>query len=369
MNYQGLTFINEGSKKVVIDVEGYIGFNPWDSPADKITTKEKMKAELKKLASLKVDEIQVNINSYGGDVNHGISIHDLLVESKAKVITRINGMTASSATIIAMAGDERQMSDNALFLVHNASTFAMGDKNDIQTSVNDLKVIDDRIANIYAKRTGKDKQEMLDLMNEEKGMGKWMTADEAKTLGFVTDVFEPMQAAAFFSNDVLNQFRLPEISKEMQDKIENQNLTIKNKTMNKPDLKILASAAGLETLEVNDGGVFLNSDNAEAAQAYISALQEKEKSFSGLEEGESIQGLRDKITAKETEAANLAAEKQTLADEKAALEVANATLTAENETLSKQTVDPTGANADGDNTDPITIDAEAQHFFELSKVQ
>ena len=106
---------NSATDTAVIDIEGRIGGGFWDSDQDSKNTKEKMKKELKKIADIKAKNIVVNINSLGGDVNHGLAIHDLLAQSKAKVTTNVNGMTASVATIIAQAGNVRKISDNAFF--------------------------------------------------------------------------------------------------------------------------------------------------------------------------------------------------------------------------------------------------------------
>jgi len=293
MKYKGLQFTNKSEKVVEIDIEGYIGFDPYDSPENQINTKEKMKAELKKIANLKAETIIVNINSFGGDVNHAISIHDLLAENEAKVITKINGMIASSATIIVMAGDERKMSDNALFLVHNASSFGWGDKNDIKSLSEDLNTIDDRIANIYSKVTGKSKDEVLDLMNEDKGFGKWLTADEAKDFGFITDVFEPLKAVAYFSNDILSQYHLPTISNNPSDTqnsdISNNSLfqkirdlfsnetKSKNVTTNKTEMKkfeLINKTLGVESLESTDEGIFLNEQQLDAIEAALKPAKE-----------------------------------------------------------------------------------------------
>ena len=293
MKYKGLQFTNKSEKVVEIDIEGYIGFDPYDSPENQINTKEKMKAELKKIANLKAETIIVNINSFGGDVNHAISIHDLLAENEAKVITKINGMIASSATIIVMAGDERKMSDNALFLVHNASSFGWGDKNDIKSLSEDLNTIDDRIANIYSKVTGKSKDEVLDLMNEDKGFGKWLTADEAKDFGFITDVFEPLKAVAYFSNDILSQYHLPTISNNPSDTqnsdISNNSLfqkirdlfsnetKSKNATTNKTEMKkfeLINKTLGVESLESTDEGIFLNEQQLDAIEAALKPAKE-----------------------------------------------------------------------------------------------
>ncbi len=325
MIYRGLQFTNKADKTVEIDIEGYIGWDPWDSPEDQIHTKEKMKAELKKIAQLTAETIIVNINSYGGDVNHGLSIHDLLAENKARIITKVNGMTASSATIIAMAGDERRMSDNALFLVHNASSIAWGDKNDVNTIAEELKKIDDRLANIYSKVTGKEKQEMLDLMNEDKGRGKWLSANEAKKLGFITEVFEPLQAAAVFSNDILQKHQLPpvpgnSVANEEKNNANNiANLVIneikKIFQSNKPkatmkQFEAINKALGVEEMASTDEGVFMNEDQLSTLDTLLAQTDKNTADLKNAQEAQTkaqadLDAANQSIQAKDAEIADL----------------------------------------------------------------
>lgn len=137
---------------------------------------------------------------------------------------------------------------------------------------------------------------------------------------------------------------------------QNQNSHSNSNNMSKPEFKVLAKAAGLETLEVAEGGVFLNTENAEAVQTVLEQNAAAIAAHSGLQEGETIDGLRQQITT-------LTGEKKTLAD-------SNATLTTENEKLSRNTVPPTGAGADddGDGGAEQFSDPEAEHFFNLNKI-
>ena len=154
-------------KTVEITITGIIGGSFWDdSPPDAVNTREKMRAELKAIAELKADLIIVNIDSPGGSVAHGLSIHDLLATNAAEKEVRIIGMTASIATVIAQAGATRKMSENALFLVHHASMGLMGGFNssELESVVNDLKAVDARIQAVYVKRSGKSAEEMLSLL-------------------------------------------------------------------------------------------------------------------------------------------------------------------------------------------------------------
>jgi len=199
---------SEDGKSSTIDINGAIGFDWWTGEG---ITKQSISAELKEIGALKGDTIFVNINSYGGDVNDGISIHDMLAQNAAKKIVSINGMTASAATIIAMAGDDIKMSDNALFLVHRASTFMGGNINDMKKVEKELEQVDNLMANIYVKKTKKTVDEILAKMNVDNGNGEWLTAQEAKDFGFVTEIFEPTAMAASADPAMMKKFGLPVI--------------------------------------------------------------------------------------------------------------------------------------------------------------
>lgn len=210
---------NADGKTVEIDIEGPIGgeYN-WMTGEISGATKENLREELKAVGAIKSDLIIVNINSYGGDVNHGISMHDLLAQNPAKKEVRINGMTASAATIIAMAGDVVKMSDNALFLPHLASTGVWGNKNDIKVALQDLETVDELIVNLYKKKTKRSAKDITTQMEVNNGQGEWMTAKEAKDFGFIDEIFEPRKMAAKFNRSILNKYNYPELPTMETDK-------------------------------------------------------------------------------------------------------------------------------------------------------
>lgn len=211
-----ITIRNEAeSGEAVIDIDGAIGFDimKWLEGEEQQNTKEAVKEKLKEISGLQASRITVNINSLGGDVNDGISIHDLLAQHDAEIVTNINGMTASAATVIAQAGGTRRMSANALYLIHNSWTFAMGNRNEMLKMAEELEQIDGIMANIYARRGGKDRAYFLDLMNEDEGAGIWLTADEAKEHGLIDEVFEPMAMAASADPRLLKALGMPVPSK------------------------------------------------------------------------------------------------------------------------------------------------------------
>ena len=170
------------------------------------------------LSEINTKDLIVNISSLGGDVNHALAIHDMLKMHKAKVTTKVTGFTASSGTIIAMAGDVVEMSDNALFLVHNAWSGVVGNQHDLREFADELAKVDDRIINIYAKKTGKRRDTIHNLMKEE----KWIDANEARDFGFIDKVFEPVAIAA--SIEKINESDLPKLPERIITKINDMNL-------------------------------------------------------------------------------------------------------------------------------------------------
>jgi ATP-dependent protease ClpP protease subunit len=217
----------ENSKKdVEIDIDGVIGGSMWEEDDPKnINTKQKMKAELKVLAGLNPKNITVNINSIGGSFAHALSIHDLLANSKANVITKISGMTASAATIIAQAGNDRQMSENGLILIHRASMGVMDmlNKSKVSQIAENLEAVDNKILDIYENRSKTDRKKLEKLLDAHDGAGKWIDSKEALSMGLIDKEYTPMKMAATASIEQLKFFNLP-IPNNMSNELENKSL-------------------------------------------------------------------------------------------------------------------------------------------------
>ena len=253
-DWSTLTIENADDKKnATIDIEGVIGFEPWWTDDKKTTTKELMKDELKRIANLDVDHITVQINSYGGDVNHAVSMYDMLVNNPASVTTEIHGHTASAATIIAQAGNKRVMSSTALFLAHQAQTVAAGTADDMENGRKTLETINNQIASIYAKRAGKDDADMRTVMDRNNGLGEWITADEALELGFIDEISEPMAAAASAmpTDDMLAVWNIPEIPTNQEQQKEPNMFDRLKKMFNfsEEQAEILDALESIETIE------------------------------------------------------------------------------------------------------------------------
>ncbi|EUJ41972.1 head maturation protease, ClpP-related [Brochothrix campestris] len=143
------------------------------------------------------EDVDVEINSPGGDVWSGSAIYTMLKQHEKTVTVSIVGLAASAASVIAMAGDVVKMSPTAQFMCHNASGTLSGDKNDIESGLQKLKSADTAIKNAYIIKTGLSDVEVHEMMNKT----TWLSANEAKEKGFVDQVmFEEKQDYAFTAN-------------------------------------------------------------------------------------------------------------------------------------------------------------------------
>ena len=131
------------------------------------------------LDGLDVDELEVHINSPGGAVWDGLAIMNSLKQHRARVTVIVDGLAASAASIVAMAGDEVVMAEGAQMMIHQGSAGAWGTAEFLRDTAVVLDKIDGNMAGIYARRAGGTKEEWLDLMRLE----TWYDADEAVAAG------------------------------------------------------------------------------------------------------------------------------------------------------------------------------------------
>ena len=159
------------------------------------------KSFLNDLRTVTTDEVDVEINSPGGDVFAGLAIYNGLRASGKKINVRVLGLAASAASLVAMAGDTIEMPENAFMMIHNPWGFAMGGADEMRNTADVLDKIGAGLVSTYAKRTGKTDQEITALLDAE----TWMTAQEAVDAGFATSVTAALAVKASYSED-----RLPE---------------------------------------------------------------------------------------------------------------------------------------------------------------
>jgi len=190
---QRLKIQNKSAKQAEIILYAGIGDDWWGDGS--MVSAKQFSDELKKIDS-SVEEIVLRINSPGGDVFQGMTIYNRLRQHKAKKKVYIDGLAASIASIIALAGDEVIIGEGAMYMVHLPWTFAMGDRLALDSTIGLLMDIEEQMVSIYSKRSGLDRTEIKQLLEAE----TWLGADEAIEKGFVTskaDESIPIAASAF----------------------------------------------------------------------------------------------------------------------------------------------------------------------------
>ena len=134
-----------------------------------------------KLKDAKGEDVVLQINSNGGVATAGFEMYTLLKEYEGKVTARIIGAAMSAASIIACAADECLISDAAIFMIHNTQCYAEGDYRDMEQEADALKQYNEAIINVYEKKTGKSREELQKMMDNN----TYMSPKRAIELGFV----------------------------------------------------------------------------------------------------------------------------------------------------------------------------------------
>jgi ATP-dependent Clp protease, protease subunit len=148
--------------------------------------------ELKALGP--VVELTVRINSPGGSVFDGVAIYNALKRHKARLTVWIDGIAASIASMIAMAGDEIVMPENAMLMLHDPSALVIGTATDMRGMAEALDKMKAGMVAAYREKSGRDDVEIEALMRDE----TWLSAQEAMDLGLADRVEQPVRMAAHF---------------------------------------------------------------------------------------------------------------------------------------------------------------------------
>lgn len=193
----------------IIDIEGTIGVpESWqcDNPELRVTTYERFKESVSRIADISNSTIRVNIRSTGGDVNDALLIYEALRATGAKITTCCYGYTASAATIVAQAASEgcRLIAPTSLYLIHNSLCAVEGNADEIQAEVEMLRQTDRRIAEVYASRSGRSAEEFLTLMAANGGRGRWLSPAESIVEGLV-DAVECEQPATTIEHQTITE--------------------------------------------------------------------------------------------------------------------------------------------------------------------
>lgn len=232
---------NEGSLYIYGDIVSY----RWD---DQDTTAQSFKEDLDALGD--IDTLNLYINSPGGSVFQGVAIYNILKRHKARVIVHVDGLAASIASIIAMAGDSIHMPENAMMMVHNPWTFTWGNADDLRKEAEALDKIRESMIETYLLKAGDklDKDMLIKLLDDE----TWLTAKECLDYGLCDTVGAAKEVAASVNSEVLAKYRqVPDlVAKMMQRQPENHQIPDEERQ------KMLAdSKQNLESLQKILGGL------------------------------------------------------------------------------------------------------------------
>ena len=152
------------------------------------------------LQEVEASTVHLRINSAGGSVFEGLAIYNALRRHPARVVTHIDGLAASIASIIALAGDEVRMAENAFLMIHNAHGMTVGTAKEMREMADTLDKVGESLVGVYARRTMKPRARIAAWMDAE----TWFDAEEAEREGFVDAVGESRGVRAGFD---LNRFR------------------------------------------------------------------------------------------------------------------------------------------------------------------
>ena len=160
--------------------------------------------------------ITVWINSPGGDCVAAAQIYNMLMDYKGDVTVKIDGIAASAASVIAMAGTKVLMSPVSMMMIHNPATIAFGDTSEMQKAINMLAEVKESIMNAYEIKTGMSRTKISHLMDAE----TWMDAHKAVELGFADDILQRQDAAEDLEvPDVSMLYSMAAVTNSLMDKI------------------------------------------------------------------------------------------------------------------------------------------------------
>lgn len=186
----------------------------------------------KKLNETNAKTINVHINSLGGDTFTGVAIFNLLREKSkvSKIITYVDAIAASAASIIAMAGDKIVMPSNTLMMIHNCWTFSIGNSKELRKTADDMDKIMEAVIQCYLSKVKITEDELKVLLDEE----TYLTAQEALEKGFCDEILELDENSSSIKQNALSSLtKIIKSSKEKQKVVNETNIFVSNKIVEK----------------------------------------------------------------------------------------------------------------------------------------
>lgn len=161
-----------------------------------------------------VENINLYVNSPGGSVFEGVTIHNMLKRHNAKVTAYVDALAASIASVIIMAADEIIMPSNSMLMIHNPWTFAIGNSAELRKQADDLDRIGESAIKSYLNKAGDKLEEshLKELLDAE----TWLSAEEAREIGLCDVVEEANDMAACIDEEYMNRYK--NVPKQLQEK-------------------------------------------------------------------------------------------------------------------------------------------------------
>jgi ATP-dependent Clp endopeptidase proteolytic subunit ClpP len=248
------------------------------------------------IKAFKNSPINLHINCVGGDVFDGMAIYNILKKRTAKTTVYIEGIAASMGSVIALAADTVIMSENSLFMIHNAWGGAMGEAKELKKTANLLEKISNEIADIYIKKTNLPYDRVKEMMDEE----TWLNADEALELGFIDSISDAIKVAAKYDVSKFKNITNEEIKCKLNINLKSKKMTDELKAwFNNKVEDIIARVKSDES----------NTDNVESSTEVEVTISDKEEVLNKFSE------LEESITTLNGSVADLEGEKVTLTEE------------------------------------------------------
>lgn len=183
-NKKFYNFANITEQSADLYIYGDITSYGWD---DADVSAYSFKEELEELKN--VSEINVHINSYGGETVQGLAIYNLLKQHSATINVYVDGAACSSASIIAMAGNKVHMPKSSLMMIHNCWTWASGNAKELRKQADDMDKIAVAYLSAYMSKVNITEERLKQLLDEE----SWLTAEECVEMGFADEIIEDEQ--------------------------------------------------------------------------------------------------------------------------------------------------------------------------------
>ncbi|MFS1513635.1 head maturation protease, ClpP-related [Chengkuizengella sp. SCS-71B] len=183
-----------------IQIYGEITSYKWD---ESDTTAKSFKEDLDRLGDIKT--LNIYMNSPGGSVYEGNAIYNILKRHKAKINIHIDGIAASIASVIAMAGDTIFMPENTMMMIHNPWTFAMGNASDLRKEADDLDKAQESMMISYLAKAGEklEKDKLIRMLDAE----TWLSAKECVEYGLCDVIEQEKNIAASFNRDFFAKYK------------------------------------------------------------------------------------------------------------------------------------------------------------------